>query len=408
MKRIRFVALALTAALALAGMGACKFVNNGSETPAAASPTSINETVMPTAESPLPTEALSEVPLTDTPVTAGTETDAPESDEPTDGPTEEPTPAPSAIPNDGCLRWRIDLDGDGESEYFVVDLNEYLIAAGSGYETRSTCPYVEKNGVNIGSLGEISTAHVSLNTFALTNVNGRDYLLEYSPYSGSGIHAFNYTLWCIEDGKLKAAETRGAELFISPGRPAEYNDVDEALAFCASAQRVWENGRLIISSDWMNVLSFGVCTAADGKRIKETAFNGTLFSTYELITPVDEEKYRSAAIFYNEALSYREEMAALDNAFTGREGYSKDMDLRDKLEYSNFVIAEDRAAIIASQELGIVGADGWTYEVIERSRDEAGNTHFVLRFPSNLFEDAEPRYVIIDNEVIKGISHTAP
>lgn len=403
MKRIRFVALALTVAVAFAGMGACKFINNGSETPAAVSPTSIDETAMPTAESPLPTEELTDAPSSDIPVS-----DVPESDAPSEAPTDEPTPVPTTMPNDGCLRWRIDLDGDGESEYFVVDLNEYLLAAGSGYETGSTCPYIEKNGVKVGALGEISTAHVSLNTFALTTVNGRNYLLEYAPYSGSGIHAFNYILWCIEDGKLKAAETRGAELFISPGRPAEYNDVDEALAFCASAQRVWENGRLIISSDWMNVLSFGVCTAADGKRIKETAFNGTLFSTYELITPVDEEKYRSAAIFYNEALSYREEMAALDNAFTGREGYSKDMALRDKLEYSNFVIAEDRAAIIASQELGIVGADGWTYEVIERSRDEAGNTHFVLRFPSNLFEDAEPRYVIIDNEVIKGISHTAP
>ena len=403
MKRIRFVALALTVAVAFAGMGACKFINNGSETPAAVSPTSIDETAMPTAESPLPTEELTDAPSSDIPVS-----DVPESDAPSEAPTDEPTPVPTTMPNDGCLRWRIDLDGDGESEYFVVDLNEYLLAAGSGYETGSTCPYIEKNGVKVGALGEISTAHVSLNTFALTTVNGRNYLLEYAPYSGSGIHAFNYTLWCIEDGKLKAAETRSAELFISPGRPAEYNDVDEVLAFYTSAQRVWENGRLILSSDWMNVLSSGIYTAKDGKRIKETAFNGTLFSTYELITPVDTEKYRSAALFYNEALSYREDMAVLDNAFTGREGYSKDMDMRDKVEYSNFVIAEDRAAVIASQELDIVGADGWTYEVVERSRDAAGNTHFVLKFPADLFADADPRYVTIDNEVIKSVSHTAP
>lgn len=417
MKISKLVALALTAAFAAAVFGACKpGINVGGNThkPDPSTIIEVNGSTEPATEAPtsVPTLAPSTAtPVTEIPTVTEEPTAEPATEAPTDAPvTEAPTAAPTAaptIPDDGRLRWAIDLDGDGMSEYFVFDINEYLVPAGNGYETRSTAPYIEKNGATLGSLGEISTAHVSLNTFALTNVNGRNYVLEYSPYSGSGIHAFNYTLWHVVGGELKQAEVRGAELFISPGRPAEYNDVDEVLAFYASAKTIWESARLIISSDWLNVLRNGLCYAADGKPVKEAAFNGTLFSTAEMITPVDTEKYRSAAVFYSEPLSYREEMYVLDSAFSGRDGYSKDMSLREKVEYSNFVIAEDRAAVIAAQELGIVGFEDFGYELIDKQRGE-GFTLFVFKFPANLFPDAKDRFVRVENEVVTWKGDYAP
>ena len=139
-------------------------------------------------------------------------------------------------------RWAADLDGDGTAEYLTADLA--ALAAGEAAQLR----LLDAAGEPLCDLGTISTAHAGWRTLALTELDGRTYLLEYGPTMFQGEASYFYDLMELDDGVLRIVEHRSAAFSVNPGKTAD-NDTEAMRLFRQRANELWSASRLLLTTD---------------------------------------------------------------------------------------------------------------------------------------------------------------
>jgi beta-lactamase regulating signal transducer with metallopeptidase domain/uncharacterized protein (DUF736 family) len=141
----------------------------------------------------------------------------------------------------GVGTWAADLAHDGSNTLLRLNLNEL---AAQGYTT----PHLLAGETRV-DLDPISTSHAGWNTYALTRLNGQTYLFQYLPYSATGAAFYQYNLYDIQGGTLHLAEHGETEFTVSMPYAAPDNDVDTVMAFVERVNALWENSRLLVTTD---------------------------------------------------------------------------------------------------------------------------------------------------------------
>lgn len=206
------------------------------------------------------------------------------------------------------VRIAMDLDADGRDEYFVLDAKS-LLETGMSVKPR----IVNADGETLGELDAISTSHAGYRTYALVSENGRDYVLEYSPQTYSEENEFNYQLIALVNGKPAVVRANTVEFVLSSNRPAPANDNEAILAFVDEVNALFENGTIIVSTDYYNVLYSGMYDPATGESRAE-----------------NEKPFVWSG--KNKRITYREQISWLDRLFSGDSAYDSDAPLSEKLE----------------------------------------------------------------------------
>ena len=138
--------------------------------------------------------------------------------------------------------WDADLNGDGTAERIVADVSA-LIPGGA-----ASIWVEDANGNKLCDLGDIGLAHTGWRTLALTEQNGRTYLLEYSPTVFQGEAAYSYALMELQGGQLTEVELQRVAFSENPGQSAE-NNTEAMRRFQEKANDVWARSRLLITTD---------------------------------------------------------------------------------------------------------------------------------------------------------------
>ena len=137
-------------------------------------------------------------------------------------------------------RWEADFDGDGTAERLVLDTQGLLDRNAGGFWLE------DLNGNQMRFMGEIATAHAGWRTVALTELDGRTYLLEYGPTMYQGEATYSYIL----GGIVKSSFTEEDQVAFSanPDGMAN-NDRTEMARFQARANELWSHSRLLFTTD---------------------------------------------------------------------------------------------------------------------------------------------------------------
>jgi len=143
---------------------------------------------------------------------------------------------------DRHVYWQADLNGDGAPERIALDMEEFN-------EKHYTTPWIEAaDGTRLCELDGVSDAHAGWQTYALCELGGRTYLMQYMPYRSTGIAQYGYVLWELGTDGLTAAENSLVEFYAMP-RPAPAIDVDALVGFVDRANELWKSSRILFSTD---------------------------------------------------------------------------------------------------------------------------------------------------------------
>lgn len=137
--------------------------------------------------------------------------------------------------------WEADLDGDGRAERLVLD-TEALLAGG---EARFWIETDKDARIDAGSVG---TPHTGWATVALTERDGKTYLLSYSPAMFQGEAEYAYRLMRLNGGELSTAEVQRVKFSANPDKHTE-NSTDAMRYFQEKANDVWAHSRLLFTTD---------------------------------------------------------------------------------------------------------------------------------------------------------------
>lgn len=139
-------------------------------------------------------------------------------------------------------RWYADLDGDGAAEQITADLSALT------HDGTARLRLLDAGGEPLCELGEIGLAHVGWRTLALCELDGRTYLLEYSPAMFQGEAAYRYELDELYDGVFRVIEQGSVAFSANPGKAAD-NDAEAMRRFQQRANELWSASRLLLTTD---------------------------------------------------------------------------------------------------------------------------------------------------------------
>lgn len=265
--------------------------------------------------------------------------------------------------------WHADLNGDGHMEQILLNVSELNDLA------LVTIPWIAAvDGTKLCELGEMALSHPGWNTYALTELDGRTYLLQYLPVMYQGMATYQYTLWYLADGELLAAE-QGAVDFSAgmPYAPPD-NDVDALIAFTERVNELWAHSRLLVTCD-ENVLS-GLYRADDGSAVP----GSSAVQARYLVRHEDQPALR-----YRETMDWADELL-LEQGRVTETGYPlrPEDGLRPKLEEVNRVFAQRRAEVLATQ---LAGQDSNENVINIQHYDAQGNPYFYVTVDNYVGED---------------------
>lgn len=137
--------------------------------------------------------------------------------------------------------WEADLDGDGTAERIVLDVG--LLEANA-----FSVPWVESaDGTKLCELAGVGSPHSTWNTYALTELNGRTYLLEYRPSMATGIADYSYSLYALDGDRLELIEMRGVQF--PTYEPMSDEEIDALIALVDRTNELWSRSRLLFTTD---------------------------------------------------------------------------------------------------------------------------------------------------------------
>lgn len=143
------------------------------------------------------------------------------------------------------LRWPADFDGDGTTEYIVVDQLGCSSLATQGY---ASLRLEDAQGNQLLALGGISTSHTGWRTLALCEQDGRTYLLEYSPAMFQGEANYSFSLEALRSDGFSPIAQQQVKFSANPGKSTK-NDAQAMQAFQDRANELWAHSRLLVTTD---------------------------------------------------------------------------------------------------------------------------------------------------------------
>lgn len=181
------------------------------------------------------------------------------------------------------LRWPADFDGDGTTEYIVVDQLGCSSLATQGY---AALRLEDAQGNQLLDLGGISTSHTGWRTLALCEQDGRTYLLEYSPAMFQGEANYSFDLEYLHDGVFFPAAHQQVKFSDNPGK-SENNDTQAMKEFQDRANELWAHSRLLVTTDQMVLRNLH---NAQGEWIVDNS------KRYYIAAPDEVVRYREALV----------------------------------------------------------------------------------------------------------------
>lgn len=151
--------------------------------------------------------------------------------------------------------WYVDLDHDGVDERIVFDW--YFLDNG----TPGTFAVLESDGRVVYMNDWVGTPHMGWMSYYVCQREGKEYLLSYLPYTGTGWGSYEYVLMELNaQGQLQTVEQDDTEF---RGDPVEYikkewpeyrMDIKDMAAFAEGVNELLDSSYLLVSTDkgWMN------------------------------------------------------------------------------------------------------------------------------------------------------------
>ncbi|MBD5154104.1 MAG: hypothetical protein HDT15_03245 [Oscillibacter sp.] len=142
------------------------------------------------------------------------------------------------------LRWTPDLDRDGKPDTLILRKSE---DAGQVLWTLQVIPRHMSDPI---WEDEAITAHVGWKGIFLCQMEGEDYLLEYSPYMGGGNCYYSYKLFYLTaDGEEVVVQENSVEFDINFGSAQHQYDPEAINAFMEKINALLANSELLVNTD---------------------------------------------------------------------------------------------------------------------------------------------------------------
>lgn len=144
--------------------------------------------------------------------------------------------------------WHADLTGDGEKEIIVVDSSRWN-------ENMLVELYVRNQNGTLLWQEEGAYAHTGWNTIFLVNISGRDYLLRYNPYMGTGAASYQYEVFGLKKGMVNqkdvyaTGEVDFSDYFFDTQNADKVFPIDEMVEFADDINGYMSKGLLLFSTE---------------------------------------------------------------------------------------------------------------------------------------------------------------
>lgn len=308
--------------------------------------------------------------------------------------------------------WSVDLDGNGADEKFLVNIAKLKS------EFRAIPCLIGENGENLGAIDMFSYSHAANNNYILTEKDGvGKCIMVYTPaFAGGGRCEYSYKLYTVHNGALICAEERSVDFCVYDSMPGPANDIDAVLAFVDEVNALLEKGTLLISSDAIYGLTkYGLYDRETGEHIDTSGYecvinmNGLTINSRLPAAPGSNGLINSVSLpycmFTERGLLCRESLAVIDFMLDAHEDFPRTGDLREKLEYANYLLECSRAIVAAGEYNGISCYDG--VHIVKESIAADGTRSYLVYVPSSLMPFDESAalnriYVLVHGDSVIG------
>lgn len=216
----------------------------------------------------------------------------------------------------------------------------------------SAAPYIERDGEKLFEFEDMSRSHAGMTTYAHAVIDGKDCVLQYSPYLGGGTFSIGYRLYTIDEDGVRLAEEDGFMIgLIGAGESA---DVNNCAAVIGRANELWKSSKLIVTTDRFCLMK-GKLTCSENGAAYDPGDAWFLVFTQRDISPLQDKFLIRAE---RKPLTYEEDLSAVDSFFDGAAGYRSDMDVRGKLACIASYAAENAGP---DALLNTATENGWVY-----------------------------------------------
>lgn len=142
------------------------------------------------------------------------------------------------------LRWKPDLDRDGKPDTLILRESE------DAGHTLWTLQVIPKHMSDPIWEDEAITTHVGWKGIFLCQMEGEDYLLEYSPYMGGGSCYYSYKLFYLTaSGEEVVVQENSVEFDINFGSAQHQYDPEAINAFMEEINALLANSELLVNTD---------------------------------------------------------------------------------------------------------------------------------------------------------------
>ena len=139
--------------------------------------------------------------------------------------------------------WEADLNGDGAAERIVLDVD---LLEGQAF----LVPWVESaKGEKLCELDPIGFAQAVWNTYALAELDGKTYLMEYRPNYGTDAVECTLILWTVSAASVHLTQEYVKRVEFPTAAPLTEAQRAEAAAFMDEANALWSHSRLLFTTD---------------------------------------------------------------------------------------------------------------------------------------------------------------
>lgn len=153
----------------------------------------------------------------------------------------------------------------------------------------------------------VSTAHVGQTSYYAVDVDGKNCLMEYTPYVGQGTGTAYYEIFTVDlNGKEEVIDRDGVGFILMKKSSGEsYFPVDDMIAFAQKTKEYIENGKLLVST---------VNGIFEYDNAEDTA--NTLFPYLKFIYPWIYEQAASQKLDLSQYISLEDALAKLEQGLT--------------------------------------------------------------------------------------------
>lgn len=143
----------------------------------------------------------------------------------------------------GCIYWDADLDGDGNAERIGLDI-------GALEGKPFTLPWIETlDGEKLCELNPIGIPHPASNSYALTELDGKTYLMEYQTLISADTAKYTCCLWTVNAKTGRLTQGSVKQVDFPTNHSLTEAQRESVSSFMNEANQLWQHSRLLFSTD---------------------------------------------------------------------------------------------------------------------------------------------------------------